>query len=238
MKNRKTSQMAGGNSSNGSAGASACISWAKARNQGLLGLCLVFLPGCVHGSYVGTVLNPPATKIVVFEIEGDTAEEFTHGLAIQLSGDVQVVHGHDLLAEGDEVDESDLPALCRQVGAQAFVVGELTLDKNVDVPEWVIRGFFELHDVENDVHIGGVPDAEGTWNVDPLYPIVRVVIIPLQLVRGIFDEKGKDTLWTKYDRQTRQKAEATSPKFRQELAKHVAKELSKGLGVRDPQTQE
>ena len=190
------------------------------------------LQGCApQGVYIGQRLNPPVSKVVIFDLEHDDGAEMTKMIGTQMTGmGKTVVYGGDL-GVGGHVDLMAAATISRENQAGAFVVGQITTDDIVDYTKYSVCGTFTLHEVESGDQIGGILNAHYTEDTDPLFFIVNIATLPLDLVRAIFDSKA-ESLYTQLKRDKENATKAIAPQVQQKLADHVGREFShKGLGV-------
>lgn len=211
---------------------------------------LIVVSGCTTGVYKGLTLDPPAERVMVFDIEGvsresvrrrDNTQEvtqvgvdgsvFARDLSSALTGlRIRVVPGSQF---GKPVDMLTAAKCAREANAQAFIVGRITSSKSNTTAgrsKCEVHGSFELYDAANGEQIGGVADASRSEDSGVLGPLGVVLATPFEVVRTIVIPKS-DSLYTQIQRDADKRADALSPVVLKRLAEHVARELGKGLGV-------
>jgi len=128
-----------------------------------LGIVAFSLTGCAKGTYRGPIMDPPAEKVVVLEVEGPYGEEFTDLLATALAGEC----GKDcVILRATEVpglknlDRSyNVASIVRDLGAQAYVTGRITRSEQVHSNDYYVMGNFQINDPVREGTVGGMDDA-------------------------------------------------------------------------------
>ena len=158
-------------------------------------ICLIILTplfqSCVpKGTYVGRKMDPPAQKVVLFEIEGTDGKELTDLIGTQLTSmGIAVVYGNDY---GKPSDSMMAAKIADDVGAQAFIRGNITRNEVVKQlldNKYTIGGTFKLFSKDDDssyVQIGGITNATLSATFKP---IVAIGDVPSQVeLRNEFAE--------------------------------------------------
>jgi len=160
--------------------------------------------GCAKGAYRGEILATPANKVVLLDITGPYGREFTELLSVELT---HACHGHTTIIRGADIPilkESGVEyrpdSIIRDLGAPVYITGRITRSEQVYSTDYYVMGTFEIIDSTKESLIGGIPDARHFAHRD--YGIRRDG--PLQ--------------------------PSDAQKVHIALARHVARELSRGLG--------
>lgn len=133
-------------------------------------IALFWLAGCGGGYKGGKISQAPATAIVLFDVEGPYGPELTDLLAAEIPGvcwnRVVVVKARDKPHLVEALGEGTAASYVREMGAQAYILGEITRSERVNGGQYVLAGRFEVYDAETETQVGLVPNAETVGHLD------------------------------------------------------------------------
>ena len=133
-------------------------------------LALPVLVGCTGQYKGGKVTASPAKAVVLFDVAGTYGPEFTDVLATELTEACRkrlvVIKAREKPNLIEALERGAQASYVRDLGAQAYIKGEMTRSERVHVLWYCLAGNFEVHDAETEAQVGGVPNAEFAGDLD------------------------------------------------------------------------